>query len=156
MIFYILLNHITTLFVSLGLLTTLTFDSEITSYLYGGSNEDLFIKVANNRKTLAIKPKRAGIKSNLLVMTKDRKFYFNVRFNDKQPHEFIEVKSAQINHAMRKRLETREYRIMEGSTSIAVINKKSSPLRVNGKQISKKGYFSKGVPLFINSKRILN
>ena len=68
MSFYILANHITTLFLSLNLLTTLSFDSEIISYLYGGSKEDVFFKVTNNNRTLAIKPLTDGSFSNLLVI----------------------------------------------------------------------------------------
>jgi type IV secretory pathway VirB9-like protein len=149
------MDQITTLFVSLGLLTTLSFDSEITSYMYGGAQEDLFIKVTNNRKTLALKPKGEKLNSNLLIITKERKFYFNVRHSKDNPHEFIEVKSGQINHAMKKILSTVNYDLLEGVSSFLVINKNKKSLNVNNIMITKKKYLSKGVPIFIGGKRIL-
>jgi hypothetical protein len=156
MTFHILMDHVTTLFVSLGLLTTLSFDSEITSYLYGGSKEDFFIKVTNNHKTLAIKPTRKGISSNLLVITKFRKYYFDLRYNKDKPHQFIEVKQGQINHGMKKVMSKKSFDLLEGSSSVLVINKKKRKLRVNKKKVKKKDYFSKGVPIFIEGKRVLN
>lgn len=156
MTFYILMDHITTLFVSLGLLTTLSFDSEVTSYLYGGSKEDFFIKLTNNHKTLAIKPLRKEIDSNLLVITKNRKYYFDVKYDQGRPHQFIEIKQGLINHGM-KRIDSRsKYEALEGETSILIINKSKGPLLVNKRKIKKKGYFSKGVPIFIEGNRVLN
>ena len=76
MTFYMLLNQVATVFLSLNVLTTLTFDSEVQSYLYGGSQTDLFVQVTNNSRTLALKSKTEGELSNLLVITKNRKFYF--------------------------------------------------------------------------------
>jgi hypothetical protein len=156
MTFYILMNHITTLFVSLGLLTTLSFDSEVTSYLYGGAKEDLFIKITNNHKTIAIKPMSEGINSNLLVITKNRKYYFDVKYNKNKPHQFIEVKQGQINHGMKKVMTKKNFDLLEGSSSVLVINKIKRKLRVNKKHVKKKDYFSKGVPIFIEGKRVLN
>ena len=150
------MNHITNLFVSLGLLTTLSFDSEVTSYLYGGSKEDLFIKVTNNHKTIAIKPMSEGINSNLLVITKNRKYYFDVKYNKNKPHQFIEVKQGQINHGMKKVISKKSFDLLEGTSSVMVINKKRKRLSVNKKKIKKKGHFSKGVPIFIEGKRVLN
>ncbi len=66
MTFYILMNQVTTLFLSLNLLTTLSFESEVISFMYGGSEQDVYFKVTNNRKTLAIKPKIEGTLSNLI------------------------------------------------------------------------------------------
>lgn len=156
MTFYILLNHITTLFVSLGLLTTLTFESEVTSYMYGGAKEDLFMQVTNNMRTLAIKPKREGIASNLLVITKNRKYYFNVRYDSKNPHQFIEVKDGIINHGMRELLNAENYQLMEGESSVMVINRGKKPLKVNDSVVETKEYFSKGVPIIIENNRVLN
>ena len=156
MTYYILMNQITTLFVSLGLLTTLSFDSEITSYMYGGSKEDLFLEVTNNMKTLAIKPLSESPGSNLLVITKNRKYYFNIRYDKKDPHQFIEVKDGVINHAMRRVKSNEDFDVLEGDSSVLVINKGKAPIEVNGKSVEKKDYFSKGVPLLIGKERVLN
>ncbi len=156
MTFYILMNHITTLFVSVGLLTTLSFDSEITSYMYGGSKEDLFLKVTNNHKTLAIKPKVEGVASNLLVVTKNRKYYFDLRYSKDKPHQFVEVKDGVINHSMTMILEGTNEDILEGESSVLVINKSRRPIQINGKKFKNKKYFSKGIPLIKGDQRIFN
>ena len=156
MTFYILMNQITTLFLSLNLLTPLSFDSEIVSYLYGGSKEDVFFSVTNNNKTLAIKPKSDGELSNLLVITKQRKFYFDLSMSQKRPHQFIEVKSGSINHAFKKNIETKDFEILEGSSSLLFINKRDRPIELNNQRVKDKVYISKGVPLILEGNRILN
>ena len=52
MIFYVLLNQITTIFLSLNLLTTLSFTDEITSYMYGGPKEEVFFELTNGQSDL--------------------------------------------------------------------------------------------------------
>src|SRR5690606_27474813 len=99
-------------------LTTLSFDSEILSYLYGGGQEEMFFQVTNNHKTLAIKPKMEGDYSNLLVITKNRKYYFDLKQDQKNPHQFIEVKDGIANHALTKKVKTKDYEILEGDNSL--------------------------------------
>ena len=156
MSFFILTNQIATLFVSLGILTTLTFDSEVTNYLYGGSKSDLFLQVTNNSKTLAIRPKKEKVSSNLLVITKNRKYYFNIRYDDIYPHNFVEVKSGQINHNLKSIVKKRDYEILEGNSSLLFINKKKKKVRLNELPVKSKQYVSKGIPLILDGKRILN
>ena len=88
-------------------------------------------------------------------MTKARKYYFQVRYDEKSPHQFVEVKRGQINHVMKNLISTKDYKILEGKSSLLIINKKTRALNVNDRSILKKGYFSKGTPLFINKVRIL-
>lgn len=155
MTFYILLNQVTALFLSLNLLTTLSFDSEIVSFMYGGSEQDVYFKVTNNHKTLAIKPKIEGKLSNLLVITKQRKFYFDLSQTENKPHQFIEVKHGVINHGMKKLITKSDYEILQGDSSILFINKGKAK-NVNGKIVKNKDYFGRGVPLVIDGNRILN
>lgn len=156
MIFHILMNQMTTLFLSLNLLTTLSFDSEIQSYLYGGSQEEMFFQVTNNHKTLAIKPKMDGVYSNLLVITKNHKYYFNLKLNKENPHQFIEIKDGVMNHALTKKLKTNDYEILEGDNSVLFINNKGTEVTVNGMKVKHREYLSKGVPILYEGKRILN
>lgn len=156
MIFHILMNQITTLFLSFNLLTTLSFDSEIQSYLYGGSQEEMFFQVTNNHRTLAIKPKMDGIYSNLLVITKNHKYYFDLKFSKDHPHQFIEVKDGVMNHALTKKINARDYEILEGDNSTLFINNKKSEVTVNGIRVKHREYLSKGVPILYEGKRILN
>ncbi|MAZ48947.1 MAG: hypothetical protein CME65_10305 [Halobacteriovoraceae bacterium] len=156
MTFYILLNQITTLFLSLNLLTTLSFDSEIISYLYGGSKQEMFFQVTNNNRTLALKPLMEGDFSNLLVITKEHKYYFDLRLTNNNSHQFIEIKDGIASHALTKKIKTKEYEILEGQASILFINNTKKEMMVNNIRVKKKEYFSKGVPIILNGQRILN
>lgn len=156
MIFYILLNQITTVFLSLNLLTTLTFDSEIQSYLYGGSPDEMFFQVTNNHRTLAMKPKMEGSFSNLLIITKKAKYYFDLKHSEKEPHQFVEVKDGMINHALTKKVQTKDYEILEGDHSLLFINRKGSEVVINGIKVRAREYLSKGVPILYEGNRILN
>ena len=156
MIFHILMNQMTTVFLGLNLLTTLSFDSEIQSYLYGGSQEELFFQVTNNYKTLAIRPKMDGAYTNLLVITKNNKYYFDLKHAKNNPHQFVEVKNGVMNHALTKKIKTRDYEILEGDNSILFINNRSSEVTVNWMKIKHREYLSKGVPIIYEGNRILN
>lgn len=156
MTFYILMNQITTVFLSLNLLTTLSFDSEIISYLYGGSKQEIFFQITNNNRTLAIKPLMEGNQSNLLIITKERKYYFDLKMTESNSHQFIEVKDGLSSHALTKKIKTKEYEILEGQSSILFINNSKEDVLVNSIRVKQKEYFSKGVPIILNGKRILN
>lgn len=155
MTFYILLNQVTALFLGINILTTLSFDSEIISFMYGGSKQDVFFKVTNAGKTLAIKPKTEEDLSNLLIITKQRKYYFKLAHSMDRPHQFIEVKHGVINHAMKEFVTRPGFEIRQGESSILFINK-GKPKEVNGILVNKRQYLSKGVPLIINGNRIIN
>lgn len=156
MTFYILLNHLTTLFLSANLLNTLSFESEIQSYLYGGSKEEIFIQVTNGHKTLALKPLMQGNLSNLLVITKNRKYYFDLIQDEKSPHQFIEVKDGLLSHALKKIVSTKDYELLEGESSMLFVNRKDSEVTVNGLKVDRREYLSKGVPIIYEGQRILN
>lgn len=156
MTFHIIANQITTLFLSLNLLTTLSFDSEIISFLYGGAKEDVFFQVTNNQKTLAIKPMQKDRFSNLLIITKERKYYFDLAYDKKRPHQFVEIKDGIMNHALKDRFSHRDYQLMEGENSLLFINKLDSPIKINGIEVKSREYFSKGVPLIREGQRIFN
>lgn len=156
MTFYILMNQITTLFLSLNLLTTMSFDSEIVSYLYGGAKEEMFFQVTNNNRTLALKPLMEGSYSNLLVITKERKYYFTLKRSEKSPHQFIEVKDGIGSHALTKKIKTPRYEILEGQSSILFVNNSNQEVMVNSIKVKNREYFSKGVPIILDGNRILN
>lgn len=156
MTFHIIANQITTLFLSLHLLTTLSFDSEIESFLYGGSKEDVFFQVTNNQKTLAIKPTQTQRFSNLLVITKKRKYYLDLSYDEEKPHQFIEIKDGVMNHALKERMTHKDYQIMEGENSLLFINRRNNPVMINRIKVRSREYFSKGVPLIKDGQRILN
>lgn len=156
MTFYILLNHVATLFISLNVLTTLSFDSEVISYLYGGGKDDVFFQVTGNQRTLALKPKIEGKLSNLLVVTKNRKYYFDLIYDKDRPHQFIEVRHGSINLNQKEILNKKNFEILEGKTSYLFVNKQKKPVIINGVKVTQKDYFSKGIPILYEGVRILN
>ena len=156
MTFFILLNQMTTLFVSLNLLTTLSFESEIESYLYGGSAEEVYFRVTNKNKTLAIKALMNGDLSNLLVITKQRKYYFDLSLSVTSPHQFIEISRGMPTRTLKRKLQTNDFEILEGNSSMLFVNRKKKEVMVNGIKVRKRQYLSKGVPIIYEGKRILN
>jgi len=156
MSFFIISKQLTTLFLSLSFLTTLSFDSEIISFMYGGGKNDVFFEITGKNKTLAIKPKVEGKLSNLLVVTKNAKYYFFLETNMERPHLFVEVHDGEINNAFKILKQTPEYDLLEGKSSILFINKKINPVFINQQSVLKQEYFSKGVPLISDGKIILN
>ena len=157
MIFYILANQITTIFLSLHLLTTISFEGEIRSYLFGGSKDDITLELANNNKTLAIKAKKKEIDTNLLVVTSRNKYYFHIKTSENNSHQFIEVYDGEINNSYSKVKETKDYDLFEGGSSTFIVNKSNDKMRVNEMEVTKgKIYLSKGVPIILNGERIYN
>lgn len=155
MTFYILANQITTLFLSLHLLTTVSFEGEVRSYLFGGSKDDITLELANNNKTLALKAKKKDIDTNLLVVTSKNKYYFHIKTSESNSHQFIEVYDGEINNSYSKMKETKNYDLFEGASSIFIVNKSNEKMRVNEIDVTKgKLYLSKGVPIILNRERI--
>lgn len=157
MTFYILGNQITTIFLSLHLLTTISFDGEVRSYLFGGSKDDITLELANNNKTLAFKAKKKDIDTNLLVVTSKNKYYFHVKTSENNSHQFIEVDDGEINNSYSKIRETKNYDLFEGASSLFIVNKSNDKMRVNEMEVTKgKLHLSKGVPIILNGERIYN
>ena len=158
MIFYILQNQIATLFVALGLITTLSFDSEILSYVYGGGESELYSSLTQDNKTLVLKPKKDELDSNLLVQTKQGNFYFDLKSNKANPHKFITVKAGVVNQSYRQLKTMGKIEVWEGESSLLIKNNSNSQIIVNGTLIQElgQGHASKGAPLMINSQRVLN
>ncbi len=154
--FFVLPNQITTLFLSLNLLTTMSFNDDIRSFIYGGNKEEVYLEISNNNKTLVMKGKKKEINTNMLVITSKNKYYFHVRLDENNPHQFIEVNDGEINSAFKKIVEKDTYEILQGTSSLLIVNKTKNPITVNGQKIISKEYFSLGVPIILNGERILN
>lgn len=154
--FFVLPNQITTLFLSLNLLTTMSFNDDIRSYIYGGNKEEVFLEISNNNKTLVMKAKKKEINTNMLVVTSKNKYYFHVKLDESNPHQFIEISDGEINSAFKKVIEKDNYEILQGTSSLLIVNKTKNPITVNGQKVISKEYFSLGVPIILNGERILN
>ncbi len=151
---YILTNHIMSLFVSTSMLTTLSFDSEVLSYIYGGSTREIRLDLTPNKKTLILKPLKSIKSTNLLIVTKNREYYFKV-INNENTHSFLKIKHGMINNTFKEYKRFSDFTLLEGNTSYMVLTKKSD-LKIGDVLINKKGYLSKGIPLIYKNKRILH
>ncbi len=147
---YSLLGSVILILVGNQSLTTLSFDSEIISYIYGGKQSDIYFNKAHHNKTLVLKAKKDFNPSNLLVVTRKRKYAFDLRFS-KSSDGFLDIKHGIINRAYKLILEGANYKVFEGSTSLKVLGENIS---VNNKKINKRTYVSKGARLFINNKEV--
>lgn len=153
--FYILAKSMVYLFLSTSSPTTLVFQEPI-EYVSAGKNGDFALNRSNNQKILVIQPLKEIDETNMVVITKDQHFQFKVRTVEKGHHPFIYVYPGTINKTFVKKLETSEFRVLEGDTSMLVQNKREDPLKVNESKVDREEHFSKGVPLFINGQRVLN
>ncbi len=152
--FYILAKSLTYLFLTVASPTTLVFNEPI-EYISAGKNGDVTIHRSNNKMMLVVQPLKELMSTNMIVITKNNHFQFRIQTSDR-PHNIVYVYPGKVNTTFLKRLETADFRILEGDSSVLVLNRSDSALKVNDQLIEREQYFSKGVPLFINEHRILN
>jgi redox-sensitive bicupin YhaK (pirin superfamily) len=153
--FYILAKSITYLFLSLSSPTTLVFQEPI-EYVSAGKNGDFLLNRSNNQKILVIQPLKEIDETNMVVITRHQHFQFKISTLEKRHHSFVYVYPGLVNKTFVKKLETSEFRILEGDSSLLFQNKQDRPVKVNNLSVKREEHFSKGAPLFINDKRILN
>ncbi len=145
-----LLGSVILILVGNSSLTTLSFDTEIVSFVYGGKQSDIYFKKAHNNKTLIIKAKKSFDPSNLLVVTRRRKYAFDLKYS-KKPDGFLDIKHGVINRSYKLILDKKRFKVFEGNTSLRILGK---GITVNNQKINGKAYASKGARLFINKKEV--
>ena len=153
--FFILAKTMTYLFLSLSSPTTLVFEGTI-EYVSAGKQGDFSLHRSNNQKILIVQPLKEVGETNMVVVTSKGHFQFKLKTVPEDNHQFVYVYHGEMNKTFIKKLETGEFRILEGDSSTLVQNKLDSPLIVNESEVVREGHFSKGAPIFINNKRILN
>ena len=60
------------------------------------------------------------------------------------------------NHALTKKMQTKDFELLEGDNSYLFLNRKNTEVNVNGMKVKQREYLSKGVPIIYEGKRILN
>ncbi len=152
--FFILAKTITYLFLSLSSPTTLVFEEPI-EYVSAGKQGDFYLHRSNNHKILIVQPLKEVGETNMVVVTRNQHFQFKIRPVAENNHQFVYVYRGEVNKTFVKKLETEEFRILEGDSSILIQNKLEAPLVVKESQVIKEGHFSKGPPIIINNKKVL-
>lgn len=158
--FYILAKSMTYLFLTLSHPTTLVFNEPV-EYVSAGKEGDFDLHRANNQKILVIRPLKYFGETDMIIITKDRHYQFKLKEvqqgqNSDQSHSLVNIYEGAINRSFNKKIETDNYKIFDGETSSWVVNKAKSPITVNGVEVVRDGYFSKGSPILINNQRVSN
>ena len=148
------------LFLSTNHPTTLVFDEPV-EYISAGREGDFDLHRARNQKVVVMRPLKPFGETDMIVITKDHHYQFKLREvlgtqESQKSHSFINIYEGAINRSFEKKLDTESYKVFEGETSTWVINKSKSPINVNGAEVVRDGYFSKGSPILINNQRVLN
>lgn len=158
--FYVLAKSMIYLFLTLSHPTTLVFDEPV-EYVSAGREGDFDLHRANNQKILVIRPLKSFGETDMVVITKDHHYQFKLKEvffaqSSDQSHSFVNIYEGVIDRSFNKKIETDTYKIFEGETSSWIVNKSKNPMNVNGVEIIRGGYFSKGSPILINNQRVLN
>ncbi len=153
--FFILAKSLTYLFLSVASPTTLVFNEPI-EYISAGKNGDVTIHRSNNKSMIVVQPLKEQLNTNMIVITKTNHFHFKIQTNGSKPHDIVYIYPGKVNTTFLKRLETEDFKILEGDSSVLLLNSSKSPMKVNDQIVEREQYFSKGVPLFVNDHRILN
>lgn len=158
--FYILAKSMTYLFLTLSHPTTLVFNEPV-EYVSAGKEGDFDLHRANNQKILVIRPLKYFGETDMIIITKDRHYQFKLKEiqqgqNSEQSHSLVNIYEGAINRSFNKKIETDNYKIFDGETSSWVVNKSKAAITVNGVEVVRDGYFSKGSPILINNQRVSN
>ena len=153
MIYYILPNQIFTVFLSMAHLTAITFPDQVTDFV-GGQKSDFRVYELNKRRTLVYEAKAKGFKRNLIIFLKDKKYHFDMVYNEEFSNKDIEIKPAKPCNNLSLLKETKRYQLFDCPKSLLFINKGKIPLKVNEFLITGKKYLSKGPPIYQGGKKI--
>lgn len=143
------------LFLSLSSPSTLIFEEPI-EYVSAGKQGEFSIHRSNNQKILVIQPLKDVSETTMIVITKDHHYQFKIKTVEKEHHSYVYIFDGSVNKTYLKKVDNKDYRILEGDSSVLVQNKGTTPLDVNETKVAREDYFSKGAPLFINKARVLN
>lgn len=158
--FYILTKSMIYLFLSTNHPTTLVFDEPV-EYISAGREGDFDLHRARNQKIVVMRPLKPFIETDMIVITKDHHYQFklkevNASLEGGKSHSFVNIYEGAINRSFEKKLESDLFKVYEGETSSWIINKSKTPINVNGVEVIRDGYFSKGSPIIINNQRVWN
>lgn len=148
---YIIPQTVAYIMLSLNGPTTLQFDEQI-EFVQAGKAGEISVNIASNRKTVvfqALQPIKE--QRNMVILTKNNSFNLNYRIKESGHHQFLRIHKGEEDSSFKIKLETNDYKILEGKKSYLAINKKDHPLVINGSQIETKEYFSKGLPLYLST-----
>jgi hypothetical protein len=153
--FWVIMGHLIPLFLSTNYTTTLEFEEPIEQVIYGGSHRDLYTYLSQSKKTLVLKALSNSADSNLTILTKQKNYTFLIG-QDAKPHLYVKIVPSNGSVIFSHAFENDSFVIKEGDTSILIQNKTKNSLEINGLTFKGLEYFSKGIPIIFNGKRVFN
>lgn len=152
---YILAKTVVYLFLSINSPTTLYFDEPI-EFVQAGKSGEISVVRSSNKKILVIQPLlKIEEERNMVVITKSHHFNFKFKLNTFGHHDFLYIHPGATNRAYKVKFENSIVRILEGETSTYIQNKTKDRIKINGMDMDRSLYFSKGLPIFLNGERVI-
>ena len=151
--YFIMQGQIFTIFLSLAHLTSINFPDKVVDYV-GGHQGDFKIYELNHRRSLVYEVKRKDIAGNFITFLKDKKFYFNLSYNEQLANKDITLKAAKKCSYFTLLKESKEYQLFECPRSLFFVNKTKRSVKINELFIKDSIYLSKGPPIYLNGKMI--
>lgn len=158
--YLILGKEIATIFVNIATPIMLSFSSPVSDIIGADSNKvgGHIPSKANHGKTaiLHFKTKKINDHLPIVILTEKDKFIFKFKYKENLENNTIEIGRGRVNSSYNPKYKTPNYIYYEGKTSVKFKNLKSTPITINGRKISKIGYFSKGIPFEVSLKPTSN
>lgn len=147
---------IATIFISLNHPVVLVFDEPIDYLTHGAKQGTLRVQKSKNSKIITLNALGRDIDTSMHVITGKRSYDFFIKHSESTPHHSIKVEEGKRDGRYEVVINNKRYKLLEGRNSLHIINKMGRPLKVNERSIKKSSLFSKGIPLFIEGRRVLN
>lgn len=156
MIYYMFLNTVALIYLSLTNVTVVKFDYPIISVASGKNKIDLYAMPTSDNRSLILKPLTEKLDTNITVATEGGVYVFDLKIDNERPHKLVVVKSGKADRFYQQVFSDSEKAIYEGEHTIQVVNKSSKNLKVNDITIrgNEKHTFPKGPPIIVNGERV--
>ena len=156
MIFKMIGLGIATIYISLKHPIVLVFDEPIDYLTHGAKTGTLRVQKSKNSKIITLNALDPKIDTSMHVITSKRSYNFFIKHSEIYPHYSIKIEDGKRDSGYEVVLNNKNYKVLEGRNSLYIINKMDRELKVNEQKIKKNSLFSKGIPLFIDGRRVLN
>ena len=100
---------------------------------------------ANNQKIVVLRPLKENFENDMIVITKDHHYQFKLKSGNSETktHSFVYVHNGEVNKSYVKKLENEKIKILEGDSSILLINKSNKPILVMKFKLKEKVIFQR-------------
>lgn len=151
---YILPKTLAYIFLSTSSPTTLHFEEPI-EFMQAGKASDFDVTFSKDRKSLVIRAIGQFLEpKNMIILSKDTHFHFKLVNMESKPNDFVYLHKGRQNSTYVKKFENEQIKIHEGESSLYIVNKTSKPVDVNGTNVERNIFISKGLPVIVNGKAV--